>query len=693
MTRKASWMNEAATDHEGLSRFLARILRSGVIGLTVTQRAAGANMSVDVATGDAWIPRADYGAWDWSTAVENLVIDAASVSDRIDSIVAWTDYSVSVPDTGNPDNPGAFKLSVVKGTPAGSPTAPSGATILAQIGSSATYKVLADVRVNSSDTQVVNARITNYSLPLALALQYFYSGNLNTVGHFLPNVADDTIALLNAAQTFAGGVKTFASGKLDTTAPVIRSWDGWQPLGYTPNTVTYNGNRSYDLVFNGVDLTSLVSKGMPVKSTRAVTAPTKCTSLNGSTQYYSKSSPAGMTFTDDLVAGAWVKLTSYAAGTIIGRYNGTSGWKLTVQADGRVFLQGFNAGSGNNSYVISYQSLPLNKWVHIAAQLDMSAFTATTTTSFIMFDGIDVSCSVARNGTNPTALIQAGNLEVGATNGGTEPFPGKIAEAFVFSAKVTQTTLRTYMSQSFAGTETNLISAYSFNNSINDLNTTNANNLTAIGGAVATSSDSPFAGGSQTDFTAGTVDMGMIMAKSFSTNTTLTVQVPEGYAIPTSGAVSAVSISVDDRPYGFPSQKSKWRIESIMLAALTSQSIGGTNQWISGLLNLTAPVGSWRLGYQGTARFDSSVSGARSTFVTLANSPTNADYTGRLVGRMYLPTGTSCINTFARDDLIEIAAQTVYTMYGSIDSTTGTETWALGGNQGAFVCYAENGYI
>ena len=63
---------------------------------------------------------------------------------------------------------------------------------------------------------------------------------------------------------------------------------GWIDLGYTPNTVTALGNRSYSMVFNSVDLSSTLSNGMRLKNTRLVTAPTQCTSLNGTTQFYSK---------------------------------------------------------------------------------------------------------------------------------------------------------------------------------------------------------------------------------------------------------------------------------------------------------------------------------------------------------------------------------------------------------------------
>ena len=325
--------------------------------------------------------------------------------------------------------------------------------------------------------------------------------------------------------------------------------DGWTPiLGSTPNTVTYNGNRNYDLVFNGVDLSSTLSPGMKLQLTRTVAAPDQCADLeSSSSQYFSKSSPAGMAFTDDFVVSAWVKLESYAAMTIASRYNGTSGWTLDINSSGQVLLFGFNGGAANSSGVTSYASLPLNKWVHVTAQLDMSTFTATTTTSYIMFDGVDVAASVSRGGTNPTALVQAGNLEIGGRNGGLQPFDGKIAQVAIYNAKVTQANIKATISQALSGSEASLISAYSLDNSLNDLNA-NANNLTANGGAAATATDSPFANA----VAAGLLEYAEVNSVTFSTNTTVNVRVPDTCQIPTSGGVSAVSYSTQSNPYGLP---------------------------------------------------------------------------------------------------------------------------------------------
>lgn len=374
---------------------------------------------------------------------------------------------------------------------------------------------------------------------------------------------------------------------------------GWQPLGQVPNTVTYNGNRCYNMVFNGVDVTSTLSAGMRLRTTRTVAGPTQSTLLNGSTQFYNKTTPNKLTFTDDFVGSAWIKLSSYANATIQSCYNGTSGWTMVVLSTGQLQLAGFNGGGTNTSYVLSAQSVPLNRWVHVAAQLDMSSFTATPTTSYVMIDGVDVPATVVRGGTNPTALVQAGSLEIGSQNGGGLPFPGKLAQVAIFNAKVTEATIRGYMSQGLAGTETSLASAYSFNNSITDLNTTTPNNLTSNNAAVATNADSPF-GGQASGIISSTLDYAIVSSAVFSTNTTLVVQVPEGCSIPTSGGVTTVSYSSNEVPFGFPKADSKWNVTAIFKTDQTQNSpVSGT--WYNvGSPQLNLPIGNWDLGYTGT---------------------------------------------------------------------------------------------
>lgn len=466
---------------------------------------------------------------------------------------------------------------------------------------------------------------------------------------------------------------------------------GWTVLGYTLNTVTYNGNHSYTCVFNGNDLTSTISAGMRLRFTRTVAASTQCTSLNGTTQYYSKSSPAGMTFTDDFTVSAWVKASSYSGSDqiIASRYNGTSGWALYLTATtGTLTLIGFNGGSSNISYVRSYQSVPLGRWVHVAAQLDMSAFTATTTTSYIMFDGIDVPASVGRGGTNPTALVQAGNLEIGSQNGGSQPFAGKIAQIAIYSAKVTQATVTASVNQTLSGSETSLISAYSFNNTINDLNTGNANNLTANGSAVATNADSPF-GGQAGGTINSTLDYGIIHSVTFSTNTTVVVQVPEGNTIPTSGGVSAVSYAIGKTAYGFPTQRSKWSLLSIVNSTYSQNpAVDGT--WYNvGSHNLNLPIGEWRCSYQ-SAPYSTASGGGVILYQTISSgssSESNIEFTTE-----YYQANTiaSAVPRYVQRPL-SLSAMTVY--YLNLKATGGGTMVIQNRESSPAIFEAENAYI
>lgn len=449
----------------------------------------------------------------------------------------------------------------------------------------------------------------------------------------------------------------------------------WFEILDSVSSVTANGNRSYDLVFNGVDLTDTISPGMRLQLTRTVAAPDQCTSLNGSTQYWSKSSPAGMTFTDDFSVSAWVYLTSYGAlSSIASRYNGTSGWRFFIDTDGTVKLHGHNASSANYSRVSSYQSIPLNRWVHVAAQLDMSAYTATTTTSYVMIDGVNVPALVFRSGTNPTALVQAGNLEVGTENG-VNFFPGKIAQVAIYSAKVTQATHLAAMNQGLSGSETSLISAYSFDGVATDLNA-NANDLSASGSATATEDDSPF----ENYGAATNKEYAIVMKAAFSTNTTLTVQVPEGCAIPTSGGVDAVFYSTQSVPYGFPKDAGKWEL---IVCSMNSDfiTIGAINNWTAASnVELKVPIGRWKLSYQFNAQLHSTASGARNGCIALRGSTylatANGSYVNPTIGWLpYHATIADTIGNVYREHSIEMDTSDTFAIAASIKSASGTESW------------------
>lgn len=151
------------TNEAGHLRSVSKGLIGQVIsGLTVSQRAAGANMSVDVAIGDAIVQRSDgtYGHPAWNDAVYNQVIAAADGSNpRRDIVVMYIDYGVT-PSTGVANNTnGVVKIASVAGTAAGSPVDPSSATIQSAVGSGNPWIKLARVRLAAGATSVSNSVI------------------------------------------------------------------------------------------------------------------------------------------------------------------------------------------------------------------------------------------------------------------------------------------------------------------------------------------------------------------------------------------------------------------------------------------------------------------------------------------------------------------------------------------------------
>lgn len=175
--------------------------------LQAVQRGAGANMSVDISIGVCAMPNTSgtYSYIGYTDAVANQTISAADPTNpRIDVVVAYVDLSVVSSSSNN--NPGALKFFDVTGTPSGTPSAPSSSTIQAAVGAGNPWTPIANVAVAANATQIVTANITDKRFPWAVRAN-LWGGSSNTNGHTVPNVADDTVALLAATQTFQN--KTF----------------------------------------------------------------------------------------------------------------------------------------------------------------------------------------------------------------------------------------------------------------------------------------------------------------------------------------------------------------------------------------------------------------------------------------------------------------------------------------------------
>ena len=151
------------TSESGHLRALAKMVSGDVLeGLNVSQRGAGANMSVDIAVGDAFVRRSDgsYAHPVFNDAVYNQAISAADGSNpRRDLVVLYVDYG-QAPSTAVSNNTnGVVKIKVVVGTPAGSPVDPNDAAIQSSVGAGNPYTILARVRVPAGQTSINNSLI------------------------------------------------------------------------------------------------------------------------------------------------------------------------------------------------------------------------------------------------------------------------------------------------------------------------------------------------------------------------------------------------------------------------------------------------------------------------------------------------------------------------------------------------------
>lgn len=238
--------NEAGHLRGVTKGFLGRVLS----GLNVSQRGAGANMSVDVAIGDAIIQRSDgtYGHPAWNDAVYNQTIATADGSNpRRDIIVMYIDYG-ETPSTGVANNTnGVVKIKSVAGTAAGSPTDPSGATIQSSVGSGNPWIKLARVRVAAGATSISNSVIDDLrELATGMSQGGWIYDSVYTWTY--ASASTFTIAGVDVTAQFPVGTKLriMQSGTVKYFTVTAASFS-------TNTTITVDGNSVYTLTNTVID--------------------------------------------------------------------------------------------------------------------------------------------------------------------------------------------------------------------------------------------------------------------------------------------------------------------------------------------------------------------------------------------------------------------------------------------------------
>lgn len=436
--------------------------------------------------------------------------------------------------------------------------------------------------------------------------------------------------------------------------------DGWDLLTTTPtvSSGSNKGNKETDLLFSNVDLSTTLTPGMRFKCTRATTPPTACIDLeSSSSQYFSRTSASvtGITFTDDFTCEAWVKLESYptAAGMVVSRLNAAAsqGWYFQILSSGQVRITGVNTTDRQFS---TYQSVPLNQWVHIAATLDMSGATGTMYINGTLVPSLTTGAQ--------TALVQGGDLQIGNFTSATQYFDGKIADVRVWSTVRTATQIRDNMNQQLVGNETGLVGYWQCDEASGTTltdSTANANTLTGAGGATAGSADNPMKA----------TEYAVITKVSYSSpNTTVTVFTGTDYNIPNQ-TLSQPYYSREKVPYGFPASRGKWTVSSINRTN-ASQSTPTINVWYNiGSTQLSVPSGEWIIDYSGAA-FPSDNSSNVSQFTTLstgAATEDDKDMTHRTYVASNTVTAFGLIAAVSRSKSITLTSATTYYMNHKTD--------------------------
>lgn len=161
MAKFLQYRDGGKTDEKGISTHLYGLFQGQVTnGLAVTQNSP-LGMSVLVSKGRCMIDSADdYPYLGFTDANEVVTITAADGSNpRIDAIVAYVDLSVV--DSTSANNPGAFEIVAVAGTPAGSPNPPNDGAISTAIGLGNPFIRLAHVTVGTGVTTITTGNVSD----------------------------------------------------------------------------------------------------------------------------------------------------------------------------------------------------------------------------------------------------------------------------------------------------------------------------------------------------------------------------------------------------------------------------------------------------------------------------------------------------------------------------------------------------
>lgn len=515
---------------------------------------------------------------------------------------------------------------------------------------------------------VTGEEITTISEATAVDFAGHIDGNNIEIDDIAPGYTDNgsaigDIIVIRPTTSWADAV----AGATEDMEQFIEEQGDWRLLA-VPTVTAQNGQKETVLTFTGVDYTDRIQAGTKLKVDRTGTVPTQCADFEASSsQYASKSSPTGITFADDFTVEAWVKLESYSSGgTILSRRNAadTDGWYLEVSSSGQIVL-GVEAGT-NYEFVRTYQSIPTNRWVHVAAHLDLSSSTGA-----VYINGSVVPTEYPFSVI--TSLGQAGDLQIAAAMSGTFLDSG-VHDVRLWSGIRTATQIKdNYLN--YPTDTTGLIGWWKLDGNFND-SSSNANNLTAFGGVTATTLDNPkhateYVKVTKSEYTGG--------------NTLVTVFGGTDHGIP-SEVVAAPHYSGLGAPIGFPASNGKWITEVIY--NLASVGTTGTTYVQDQGRQLSISSGQWNLKFIGS--LERNFPGGGTAFGALSTSTSSVSHEALRVQTYFGNAGHLIMPFSVEAKNIELSSST--TFYAIVKSDSGGGTTTLRGDFNCLHLIAELAY-
>lgn len=444
---------------------------------------------------------------------------------------------------------------------------------------------------------------------------------------------------------------------------------GWNPIAATPVYTGNNGQKEFTLNFP-LNLTTTLQKGMKLQVTRGTTPPTQSMAFTAaSSQYGTKASPAGLTgMTGPFTVEAWIKLNSYptsGTATIIARDSTNTGFGCRINTSGQ--LEWFYGNGTNTTTLDTYQAIPLNRWVHIAAVVTSTAIG----TGAAYLNGASVPIVIA---VGATIFAQAStNLNVGGDAAANTYFDGSISELRVWGVAQSQANVQANMAISLTGSESNLLALFQGNGNFND-KTSNANNLTATNGALATQAANPY----------NAVEYAIVTnIGAFSGgNTPVTVFCGTDCMIPNM-ALSNPQYSVSRAPYGFPAARGKWIVDFLWQLRQTIIATSNSAWYNPGTFQLSVPIGAWNLRFQMNGIVVDATSTPFVRFRAALSTSASAISSLDLIGDSYMSNATmSQINDkINRQGPIMLSADTTYYLIMQAPVISGTTTLYAGSQQ------------